>query len=88
MQQEERTDVIRSIVDIYGPILDDSLSEIDNKFSPCWFRCCLPFVVDVVSCVVLDYLLEKLRRRLCYAGDIITPLQQPSMWTIMLPIFD
>ena len=24
MQQEERTDVIRSIVDIYGPILDDS----------------------------------------------------------------
>ena len=66
----------------------DSRSEIDSKFSPCWFRCCLPFVVDVVSCVVLDYLLEKLRRRLCYAGDIITPLQQPSMWTIMLPIFD
>ena len=66
----------------------DSRSEIDNKFSPCWFRCCLPFVVDVVSCVVLDYLLKKLRRSLCYAGDIITPLQQPSMWTIMLPIFD
>ena len=36
----------------------------------------------------VDYLLEKLRRRLCCAGDIITPLQQPSMWTIMLPIFD
>ena len=88
MQQEERTDVIRSIVDIYGPILDDSRSEIDNKFSPCWFRCCLPFVVDVVSCVVLDYLLEKLRRRLCYAGDIITPLQEPSIWNIMLPIFN
>ena len=35
----------------------------------------------------VDYLLEKLRRRLCCAGDIITPLQQPSMWTIMLPIF-
>ena len=66
----------------------DSRSEIDNKFSPCWFRCCLPFVVDVVSCVVLDYLLEKLRRRLCYAGDIITPLQEPSIWNIMLPIFD
>ena len=88
MQQEERTDVIRSIVDIYGPILDDSRSEIDNKFSQCWFRCCLPFVVDVVSCVVLDYLLEKLRRRLCYAGDIITPLQEPSIWNIILPIFN
>ena len=66
----------------------DSRSEIDNKFSPCWFRCCLPFVVDVVSCVVLDYLLEKLRRRLCYAGDIITPLQEPSIWNIMLPILN
>ena len=66
----------------------DSRSEIDNKFSPCWFRCCLPFIVDVVSCVVLDYLLEKLRRRLCYAGDIITPLQEPSIWNIMLPIFN
>ena len=32
----------------------DSRSEIDNKFSLYWFRCCLPFVVDVVSCVVLD----------------------------------
>ena len=36
-----------------------------------------PRLVDVVSCVGLDYLLEKLRRSLCYAGDIITPLQQP-----------
>ena len=36
-----------------------------------------PRQVDVVSCVGLDYLLEKLRRSLCYAGDIITPLQQP-----------
>ena len=38
--------------------------------------------------VVLDYLLEKLRRSLCYAGNIITPLQEPSIWTNMLPIFD
>ena len=36
-----------------------------------------PRQVDVVSCVGLDYLLKKLRRSLCYAGDIITPLQQP-----------
>ena len=36
-----------------------------------------PRQVDVVSCVGLDYQLEKLRRSLCYAGDIITPLQQP-----------
>ena len=36
-----------------------------------------PRLVDVVSCVELDYLLEKLRRILRYAGDIITPLQQP-----------
>ena len=36
-----------------------------------------PRLVDVVSCAVLDYLLEKLRRSLCYAGDIIMPLQQP-----------
>ena len=33
--------------------------------------------------VVLNYLLEKLRRSLCYAGNIITPLQEPSIWTII-----
>ena len=40
-----------------------------------------PKPVDVVSCVGLDYLLDKLY----YAGDIITPLQQPLLWTITPP---
>ena len=38
-----------------------------------------------MSCAVLDYLLEKLRRSLCYAGDIIMPLQQPLLWTVTPP---
>ena len=39
-------------------------------------------LVDVVSCVELDYMLEKLRCSLCYAGDIITitPHQQPCYY--------
>ena len=40
-----------------------------------------PKPVYVVSCVGLDYLLDKLY----YAGDIITPLQQPLLWTITPP---
>ena len=31
----------------------------------------------------VDYLLEKLRRSRCYACNIITPLQEPSIWTII-----
>ena len=41
-----------------------------------------PRLVDVVSCVELDYMLEKLRCSLCDAGDIITitPHQQPCYY--------